>query len=127
MPCRSHPGFLVNRILAPYLAEAMTLAQEGVPLPDIDFAATDFGMPMGPVELADSVGLDIALHVARILSPLVGRPVAPELERLVNDGHLAQKTGQGFYVYQEGRPVRPQPSGRAVSSDVQDRLVRAAQ
>lgn len=125
VPCRSHPGFLVNRILAPYLAEAMTLAQEGVPLPDIDFAATDFGMPVGPVELADSVGLDIALHVARILSPLVGRPVSPELERLVNDGHLGQKTGRGFYVYQEGRPVRPHPSGRAVSSDVQDRLVYA--
>lgn len=125
LPCRSHPGFLVNRILAPYLAEAMTLAQEGVPLPDIDLAATEFGMPMGPVELADSVGLDIALHVARILSPVLGRPVAPEIERLVAQGHLGQKTGRGFYVYQEGKPVKPGPVARTVDPEVQERLVLA--
>jgi 3-hydroxyacyl-CoA dehydrogenase/enoyl-CoA hydratase/3-hydroxybutyryl-CoA epimerase len=125
LPCRSHPGFLVNRILAPYLAEAMTLAEEGVPLPDIDAAATGFGMPMGPVELADSVGLDVALHVARILSPLIGRPVAPEIERLVAAGHLGQKTGRGFYVYQDGRPVKPRGSRDGLDPEIQDRLVMA--
>jgi 3-hydroxyacyl-CoA dehydrogenase/enoyl-CoA hydratase/3-hydroxybutyryl-CoA epimerase len=123
LPCRSHPGFLVNRVLAPYLAEAMALAQEGAPLPVIDAAATQFGMPMGPIELADSVGLDIALHVARILAPLLDRPVAPELERLVAEGHLGQKTGKGFYVYHDGKPVRPRPSAHQVDAEVQDRLV----
>ncbi len=123
LPCRSHPGFLVNRILAPYLAEAMTLVQEGVPLSDIDTAATEFGMPMGPIELADSVGLDVVLHVAHILSPLVGRPVAPELEQLVKEGHFGRKSGRGFYIYQEGRPVRPHGGNRPVSGEVMDRLV----
>ena len=123
LPCRSHPGFLVNRILAPYMGEAMTLAQEGVPLAEIDLAATDFGMPMGPVELADSVGLDIAMHVARILAPVLGRPVAPEIEALVQRGHLGVKSGQGFYVYQEGRPVKPKGSPRRARPEVQERLV----
>jgi 3-hydroxyacyl-CoA dehydrogenase/enoyl-CoA hydratase/3-hydroxybutyryl-CoA epimerase len=124
LPCRSHPGFLVNRVLGPYLGEAMTLAQEGVPLPEIDAAATDFGMPVGPIELADSVGLDVALHVAKILAPVLQRPVAPELERMVQAGNLGQKTGRGFYLYHEGKAVRPRDArARAVSPDVQDRLV----
>ncbi|MEO8224515.1 MAG: 3-hydroxyacyl-CoA dehydrogenase NAD-binding domain-containing protein, partial [Gammaproteobacteria bacterium] len=95
VPCRSHPGFLVNRILAPYMGEAMELIREGVPLVAIDQAATEFGMPMGPVELADSVGLDVADHVARILAPILGRSPAPELEELVSQGHLGLKTGWG--------------------------------
>jgi 3-hydroxyacyl-CoA dehydrogenase/enoyl-CoA hydratase/3-hydroxybutyryl-CoA epimerase len=78
---------------------------------------------MGPIELADSVGLDIALHVARILAPLLDRPVAPELERLVAAGHLGQKTGKGFYVYHDGKPVRPRLSADQVDTEVQDRLV----
>jgi 3-hydroxyacyl-CoA dehydrogenase/enoyl-CoA hydratase/3-hydroxybutyryl-CoA epimerase len=125
LPCRSHPGFLVNRILAPYLAEAMVLAEEGIPLSDIDLAATEFGMPMGPIELADSVGLDIALHVARILSPVLQRPVSTALEKLVADGHLGQKSGRGFYLYQEGRPVKPRSPVHEARSDVQERLVLA--
>lgn len=123
VPCRSSPGFLVNRILAPYMAEAMTLAKEGVSLPEIDEAATSFGMPMGPVALADSVGLDVALHVARILSPVLKRPVAPEIEALVARGHLGQKTGRGFYVYQHGKPVKPVLRDHEVQPDVQDRLM----
>jgi 3-hydroxyacyl-CoA dehydrogenase/enoyl-CoA hydratase/3-hydroxybutyryl-CoA epimerase len=125
LPCRSQPGFLVNRILAPYLAESLDLARENVPLAEIDQAAVAFGMPMGPIELADSVGLDIALHVARMLAPLLGREVAPELEALVAGGHLGRKSGRGFYVYQEGRPVRPPTAGQAVRTDVQDRLIYA--
>jgi 3-hydroxyacyl-CoA dehydrogenase/enoyl-CoA hydratase/3-hydroxybutyryl-CoA epimerase len=123
LPCRSHPGFLVNRVLAPYLAEAMALAQEGVALSDIDNAATDFGMPMGPIELADSVGLDIALHVARILAPVLDRPVAPELERLVAAGNLGLKTGKGFYMYHDRKPVRPKAASHPVDATVQDRLI----
>ncbi len=125
LPCRSHPGFLVNRILAPYLAEAMSLVEEGVPLPEIDRAATDFGMPVGPVELADSVGLDIALHVARTLSPILGRTVSPVLENLVAEGRLGQKSGKGFYVYQDGRPVKPRGAVQPARQDIQDRLILA--
>lgn len=124
LPCRSRPGFLVNRILAPYLAEAMTLAQEGIPIADIDRAATDFGMPMGPIELADSVGLDIALKVAHMLAPLLGRPIDPELQRKVASGALGVKTGQGFYRYQDRRPVRSPTSGRDLAA-VRERLVMA--
>src|SRR5690606_4424643 len=125
LPCRSHPGFLVNRILAPYIGEAMELLREGVPPAVIDHAAVAFGMPVGPVELADSVGLDVARHVARILSPVLSRPVAPEIEELVERGHLGVKTGQGFYSYRDGRPVRPPfPEGEG-DPEVRERLVLA--
>ena len=68
------------------MAEALELAREGVSFAEIDKAAVDFGMPMGPVELIDSVGIDVGLHVAEILSPLVGREVAPELKERVAAG-----------------------------------------
>jgi 3-hydroxyacyl-CoA dehydrogenase/enoyl-CoA hydratase/3-hydroxybutyryl-CoA epimerase len=125
LPCRSHPGFLVNRILAPYMAEALELVAEGVPLAEIDHAAVSFGMPMGPIELIDSVGVDVALHVAEILSPVVGRPVAPELKNLVDEGRLGQKSGHGFYQYQEHKPVKPPISEVQASSDAQERLMLA--
>ncbi len=124
VPCRSLPGFLVNRILAPYMAEAMDLAREGVPLPLIDKAATDFGMPMGPVELADSVGLDIALHVSETLAPVIERPVAPELEAMVKAGKLGRKSGEGFYRYRDGKPQKERVSG-PVDPEITDRLMLA--
>ncbi len=125
LPCRSHPGFLVNRILAPYMAEALDLAAEGVALADIDQAAVDFGMPMGPIELIDSVGVDVALHVAEILSPLVGRPVAPELRRLVEQKRLGRKTGQGFYQYRDGKPVKPSAGAPVADALIGERLMLA--
>jgi 3-hydroxyacyl-CoA dehydrogenase/enoyl-CoA hydratase/3-hydroxybutyryl-CoA epimerase len=125
LPCRSRAGFLVNRILAPYMAEAFELLREGHAAAAIDRAAVGFGMPMGPVELADSVGLDVALHVARVLSPVVGRGVAPELEQLVAAGHLGRKTGRGFYTYHEGKPVRPSGHGAGRDEALRDRLVMA--
>ena len=122
LPCRSAPGFLVNRVLMPYMTEAMHAAAEGVPLEVIDQAATDFGMPMGPVELADTVGLDVALHVGRILAGAFGRD-APEAARaMVEAGHLGRKTGQGYYVWRDGKPVRATPRV-ALPEDLQDRLV----
>ncbi|MDQ1302288.1 MAG: 3-hydroxyacyl-CoA dehydrogenase / enoyl-CoA hydratase / 3-hydroxybutyryl-CoA epimerase [Pseudomonadota bacterium] len=125
LPCRSHPGFLVNRILAPYIAEALELLREGVPPAEIDLAATDFGMPMGPIELADSVGLDVSAHVARILAPVIGRGIAPEIEELVRQKHLGLKSGQGFYTYRERKPVRPALPPGSSDAGVQDRLILA--
>ncbi len=125
LPCRSLPGFLVNRILGPYMAEAMVLLGEGLTPAEIDQAAVDFGMPMGPIELADSVGLDVALHVARILSPVIGRPVDAELEARVESGRLGQKTGEGFYAYEDRKPVRPRIPANSVEPEVQERLILA--
>ncbi len=102
---RSSPGFLVNRVLMPYLIEAMTLAQEGIPIEQIDQAATRFGMPMGPVLLADTVGLDICLSVAEMLSGPLGISVPDRLREAVERGDLGKKSGRGFYVFdRSGRP-----------------------
>lgn len=99
LPVKSSPGFLVNRILMPYLLEAIEMESEGIPIMAIDKAATDFGMPMGPIELADSVGLDICLSVADMLAPTLGITVPDSLNRLISQGHLGRKSGQGFYHY----------------------------
>ena len=96
---KSSPGFLVNRVLMPYLLEAVTLAEEGHTLADIDGAATDFGMPMGPILLADTVGLDICLSVAEELSGPLGLKVPQRLRDLVAAGKLGKKSGSGFYNY----------------------------
>lgn len=124
LECASSPGFVVNRILAPYMGEAMELASEGVALAAIDNAAVTFGMPVGPVELADSVGLDVALHVARILSESMNRPISKKLEKMVADGLLGRKSGQGFYLWEDGKAVKPQASATAaVPADIEDRLI----
>jgi 3-hydroxyacyl-CoA dehydrogenase/enoyl-CoA hydratase/3-hydroxybutyryl-CoA epimerase len=124
LECKSSPGFVVNRILAPYMGEAMALAHEGVPLAVIDKAAEAFGMPMGPIELADSVGLDIAQHVAGILTADSERDV-PEnnLAELVESGNLGRKTGQGYYRWEDGKAIKPRAEGGAVPDDIQDRLI----
>ncbi len=106
LPVRSRPGFLVNRVLMPYLMEAVTLLDEGVAAADIDRAATDFGMPMGPVELADTVGLDICLSVAEKLADMLHGKAPDKLRRRVEQGQLGRKSGQGFYTWVKGRPQR---------------------
>jgi 3-hydroxyacyl-CoA dehydrogenase/enoyl-CoA hydratase/3-hydroxybutyryl-CoA epimerase len=114
VPCRSAPGFIVNRVLMPYLHEAMFAAQEGVPLTVIDEVAVDFGMPMGPIELADVVGLDVAAHVGEIVARELGRP-APDLTRLrefLAAKKLGRKSGEGFYVWQDGKPQKPPATER---------------
>jgi 3-hydroxyacyl-CoA dehydrogenase/enoyl-CoA hydratase/3-hydroxybutyryl-CoA epimerase len=98
----SSPGFLVNRILMPYLLEAVTLVGEGSDPAYVDQAAIDFGMPMGPIRLADTVGLDICLSVATILSRHYPVEVPEKLRELVAAGHLGKKSGQGFYDYRHG-------------------------
>ncbi len=122
LPCSSAPGFVVNRILMPYMTEAMLAADEGVPLALIDRVAVTFGMPMGPIELADTVGLDVAAHVGRILAEAFGMPTPKGTVELVAAGHLGRKSGRGYYEWRDGKPVKPQTAGRA-PDDLEDRLV----
>ena len=122
LPCRSAPGFLVNRILMPYLTEAMLAAQEGVPFAVIDRVAVDFGMPMGPIELADTVGLDVCLHVGRILASAFGRPAPEAAAELVQAGKLGRKSGSGLYEWRDGKAVKPAATGTA-PEDLEDRLM----
>ncbi len=110
LPVKSSPGFLVNRVLMPYLLEAVTLLEEGVPAPVIDRAATDFGMPMGPIELADTVGLDICLSVGRELSRHLAVDIPSALEKCVAAGHLGRKSGQGFYRHAGGKSLKERPA-----------------
>lgn len=107
LPVKSSPGFLVNRVLAPYMRKAMTIHQEqGVPIEALDAAARDFGMPMGPVELADTVGLDVGLHVMETLGGDAARSEAETLKSMVDKGKLGKKSGEGFYVWKDGKPVK---------------------
>jgi 3-hydroxyacyl-CoA dehydrogenase/enoyl-CoA hydratase/3-hydroxybutyryl-CoA epimerase len=125
VPCRSAPGFVVNRVLTPYLNEAMYAADEGVALAAIDRAAVRFGMPMGPIELADVVGLDVAAHVGEIIAAELGRP-APQLPRLaalLAAKKLGRKSGEGFYVWREGKAVKGDAAGAALPEDLTDRLI----
>jgi len=94
---------LVNRILMPYILEGVTLQQEGVPVAVIDKAAVDYGMPMGPLELADTVGLDICLNVGKILADTVGVTLPTTLDKEVEVGKLGKKSGEGFYQWKKGK------------------------
>jgi len=123
LPVRSTPGFLVNRILMPYLMEAVALEGEGVPAHEIDRAALAFGMPMGPVLLADTVGLDVCLSVARILGASFGCAVPRRLEELVAAGRLGRKTGRGFYDYRGNRPRIPKAPLPTPGGPVEQRLI----
>jgi len=124
VPCRSAPGFVVNRVLMPYLNEAMYAAQEGIALPTIDAAAVHFGMPMGPIELADVVGLDVARDVGEIIAAELGRaaPDLARLQQLVAAKKLGRKTGEGFYVWRDGKAVKP-PAAGPTPPELEDRLL----
>ena len=105
LPCKSAPGFLVNRVLSPYLYEAMLMVDEGIPPETIDAAAKDFGMPMGPIELSDMVGLDIGWAVGQELAK-PGYPVPKKLQALVEAKNFGKKSGQGFYKWVKGKPQK---------------------
>jgi 3-hydroxyacyl-CoA dehydrogenase/enoyl-CoA hydratase/3-hydroxybutyryl-CoA epimerase len=123
LECKSSPGFVVNRVLAPYMAEAMQLAEAGVSLSAIDRAAEDFGMPMGPIELIDSVGLDVAMHVSKVLGAAFDREVPATLAAMVEKGQLGRKSGQGFYQWQDGKAVKPDQNRSGTPADIGDRLI----
>jgi 3-hydroxyacyl-CoA dehydrogenase/enoyl-CoA hydratase/3-hydroxybutyryl-CoA epimerase len=100
---KSCPGFLVNRVLAPYMMKAMERLEKGEKPEKLDAAATAFGMPMGPIELADTVGLDVCAHVGRILK-YAGE--GSRLDKLVAAGKLGRKSGAGFYTWSKDKPVK---------------------
>ena len=119
LPVKSSPGFLVNRILMPYLVESITLLEEGVPATVIDKVAKDFGMPMGPIELADTIGLDVCLAAANSL----GAQLSDQIKTMVQAGNLGKKTGQGFYRYKKGKLIKPKNVHSSnIENDVGDRL-----
>lgn len=125
LPVKSSPGFLVNRILMPYLLGAVELIKEGVPMTSIDKAMTNFGMPMGPVTLADTVGLDVCLSVANYLGKYYDTPIPQRLIDLVDKRKLGRKTGEGFYKYDKnGKQIKPDeiPYDKPLE-DIANRLV----
>ena len=124
VPVSTSPGFLVNRILVPYLIEAATIYSEGVPGAVIDRVAKKFGMPMGPIELADVVGLDVAASVGKVVGPVVGMTVPAQLQDLLAAGKRGKKDGEGLYVWKDGRAIKPDvPAGYKASDDLEDRMI----
>ncbi|KTC78695.1 3-hydroxyacyl-CoA dehydrogenase NAD-binding domain-containing protein [Legionella cincinnatiensis] len=122
LPVKSSPGFLVNRVLMPYLMECVQLLDEGYSAETIDEAALAFGMFMGPVELADTVGLDVGLAVAENLTGHFGGTVPQKLRDMVKEGKLGRKTGQGFYHYKNGKAIKKRPTV-AIDAHIADRLI----
>ena len=124
LPVKGTPGFLVNRILMPYLLEAVRCHTEGIPDAVIDRAGKRFGMPMGPIELIDTVGLDVALSVGRELGPFLNLELPQGIADKVEGGKRGKKDGQGFYVWKDGKPEKPKvDSSYRAPNDLEDRLI----
>ncbi len=124
VPVRGTPGFLVNRILMPYMLEAVRMLGEGIPGPVLDKAAKKFGMPMGPIELADTVGLDVAASVGRELAPFLGLELPAGIETQLASGKRGKKDGEGLYRWEDGKPVKPEVApDYAAPSDLEDRMI----
>jgi 3-hydroxyacyl-CoA dehydrogenase/enoyl-CoA hydratase/3-hydroxybutyryl-CoA epimerase len=123
LPVRSSPGFLVNRVLMPYLMECVQLLGEGHSAEVIDEAALSFGMMMGPVELADTVGMDVCLAVAENLTSHFGGTVPEKLKSLVKAGKLGRKSGEGFYRYKNGKPIKQKINKSEANKEISDRLI----
>jgi 3-hydroxyacyl-CoA dehydrogenase/enoyl-CoA hydratase/3-hydroxybutyryl-CoA epimerase len=120
LPVKDSPGFLVNRVLGPYIDQALRMVDEGLAPETIDAAAAAFGMPMGPIELADTVGLDICLAVGRELAGEHAE-VPKKLAALVASGDLGRKTGRGFYAWKDGKAKKG--SSGAVPADLSAKLM----
>jgi len=126
LPVKSSPGFLVNRVLSGYMAKAMNMHLErGIPIEILDKAATSFGMPMGPVELADTVGLDVCMKVVTMLGGESGKREAALLQEKVHAGELGKKTGKGFYTWEKGKPKRADRDvGQYALDEITDTLMQ---
>ena len=103
---KDSPGFVVNRILMPYLIEAANQYEKGIQPELVDKQLVKWGMPMGPFRLMDEIGLDVCLHVAKDLSNRLGFDIPNVLSEMIDKGHLGKKTGKGFYTYKKGRSVK---------------------
>ena len=123
LPVKSSPGFLVNRVLMPYLMECVQLLEEGYSPEAVDYAAKSFGMVMGPVELADTVGMDVCLAVAENLTSHFGGTVPKKLRDMVASGKLGRKSGEGFYRYVNGKPVKQKTSNEKPDKEISNRLI----
>lgn len=124
VPVAGTPGFLVNRLLFPYMLEAVTAYSEGIPGPVIDKAAVKFGMPMGPIELIDTVGLDVAVGVGAELAPFLCLPIPAALSAPPETGKRGKKDGQGMYRWENGRAQKPEiPADYKTPDDLEDRLI----
>jgi 3-hydroxyacyl-CoA dehydrogenase/enoyl-CoA hydratase/3-hydroxybutyryl-CoA epimerase len=124
LPVKDSPGFLVNRVLGPYMQNAFRMLDQGHKPETLDAAMEAFGMPMGPAELADTVGLDICLAAGKALARNVSseKDIPQILANKVALGHLGKKTGQGIYRYKDGKPVKGQPD--AYDQALIDGLIR---
>ena len=120
LPVKDSPGFLVNRVLGPYINQALRMVDEGVAPETLDAAVTAFGMPMGPIELADTVGLDICLAVGKELAGERAEPPR-KLAELVAAGNLGKKTGRGFYVWRNGKARKGAAGG--VTPELTEKLI----
>lgn len=124
VPVAGTPGFLVNRLLFPYMLEAVTAYSEGIPGPVLDKAAVKFGMPMGPIELIDTVGLDVASGVGAELAPFLGLPIPAALAAPPEAGKRGKKDGQGLYRWENGKAQKPEiPADYKAPDDLEDRLI----
>jgi 3-hydroxyacyl-CoA dehydrogenase / enoyl-CoA hydratase / 3-hydroxybutyryl-CoA epimerase len=123
LPCKSAPGFAINRILTPYINEALFALESGIPAEVIDRTAVQFGMPLGPIELTDVVGLDVSLHVGQVLAHAFQREVPPILVRLVDQKKLGRKSGEGFYRWRDGKAQKDAKLEVAAPADLEDRLI----
>ena len=126
LPVKSSPGFLVNRALTPYMLEAMVMLDEKIDKRTIDAAAEKFGMPMGPIELADQVGLDICLAVGDMLRSKFGDSLPPTpawLRDKVANGELGRKTGKGFYTWKDGKADKASTGGASPESKPTDEMI----
>jgi 3-hydroxyacyl-CoA dehydrogenase/enoyl-CoA hydratase/3-hydroxybutyryl-CoA epimerase len=118
LPVASSPGFLVNRVLAKYMLKAFQIHRErGLPKEALDQAAEQFGMPMGPVELADTVGLDVGLGVMATLGGEAAAEDAAVLKSFVDQGKLGKKSGEGFYEWKKGKPVKDAEAAKGINLD----------
>ncbi|WP_028581473.1 3-hydroxyacyl-CoA dehydrogenase NAD-binding domain-containing protein [Desulfogranum japonicum] len=124
LPVRSAPGFLINRILMPYLHEAAILENDGVPPEAIDQVAEEFGMPVGPIELMDMVGLDICQSVVAFMGKNENDLMPKSFQSLLNQGRVGKKSGAGYYIYKGNKPQKKRPQKHFVlPGDIIDRMI----